>query len=209
MQAWATIAGAAAVVWVAQASFTQWLQQRQTERKIAAGERVLMLVYRLKMEFPAIRSPALFSYESRRAEKELEQSYEGFDRVGEGQKQRLRWAQAITHRLYDRREHFEELVECLPLARAFFGEELEKAIEGLWRARGYINASVQGYGDISDFDARESRDFLHHCENDFWEHIAIAREADDRVAVLISTAVDTSEHLILPMIAGRKPAPTK
>ena len=102
MQAWAGIAGAGAVFYAAHrgaASFEQWLKQRQTERKIAAAERIMTFVYKAKRTFEAIRNAGSFGYESDAAEKRLKESYPDFEHEEAGKKQRMVAAQIVYDRL--------------------------------------------------------------------------------------------------------------
>jgi len=199
MQAWAGFAGAGAVVWVARlgaSSFELWLKQQQTQRKISAGERILTVVYRAKDAIDAMRSPMQIGHEISAAEKRLLQSYEGFDHLSDAQKRKVTTAQVVLDRANAHNEIWAELFACLPLARAFFGKEMDENIRQIWKQRARVLVSSESAVDVPD-----DHEFLTQCKDDIWEGWAEAGGRPDRVAKALADAVGVAESRILPVIS--------
>lgn len=199
MQAWAGFAGAAAVLWVGLKgadTYRLWLRQKQTERRIAVAERVLTLTYRLKRAFTAIRSPGSFGHEHAAAE-ELLKGRDSYIIMGAAQKKRAVLSQIILTRVRSYKDDWDELFACLPLARAFFGQPIENALEELWKQQVAISVSAEMYWDEQPDSA-----FKRKLEADFWEGFSDRRIAEDDVGKNIKEAVELIERAMLPVLAS-------
>jgi len=199
MQAWAGFAGAGAVVWAARlgtSSFEHWLKQRQTERKIAAGERILSIVYRLKDAMDAIRSPMQSGHELHAAERKVEKSYEGFSSLGETEKKRIVAAQVILDRVNAQSDLWKELFECLPLARAFYGKAMDENLREVWRQRARVLVASEAAIETPD-----DHEFLTQCKDDMWDGWAKAAGRVDRVGDALSRVLAEAEARILPVLS--------
>ncbi len=199
MQAWAGFAGAGAVLWVGLKgadTYRLWLLQKQTERRIAVAERILTLTYRLKRAFTAIRSPASFGHEHAAAEGILKDQ-DSYAVMGSDQKKRAQLSQIILTRIRSYKDDWDELFACLPLARAFFGQPIEEALEKLWRQQVSISVSAEMY-----WDDQPDPDFKKKLESDFWEGFSERRIEADEVGKNIKDAVAVIESAMLPVLAS-------
>lgn len=199
MQAWAGFAGAGAVLWVGLKgadTYRLWLRQKQTERRIAVAERILTLTYRLKRAFTAIRSPGSFGYEHAAAE-ELLKEHDSYAVMETDQKKRAQLSQIILTRVRSYKDDWDELFACLPLARAFFGQPIEDALEKLWKQQVSISVSAEMYWDDQPDPA-----FKRKLEADFWEGFSDRRIAEDEVGKNIKDAVAIIENAMIPMLAS-------
>lgn len=205
MQALAGFANAGVIGWAAYQgtnSFRQWLLQRQTERKIAAGERVLTVVYRARDAISHMRAIFHNGYEISAAEEKLSKSYSGFEHLERAKKLRLTTAQVILDRANASADIWKELFECMPLARAFFGTEMDQQLRQINQARHRILTSAEA---LVDLDGEKHEDFADECEDDIWGGKAKALGRPDRVQEMIDTAVGIAEQSILPVIAPPLP----
>lgn len=205
MQAWAGFAGAGAVIWATYRggdTFERWLKQSQTERKIAAGEKILTAVYKAKEAFPHIRSALHEAHELSAAEAKLKQNYAGYDTEGASKKQRLQTAQVVWNRLASYSEIWRELYECLPVARTYFGEEVEYAIRKIFKLRRRIEVKAEMYPDLTD----TSDPFFNEAKCDLWEGWAKALKKKDEISTALRAVVERVEKVILPVLSdlGRK-----
>jgi len=202
MQAWAGFAGAAAVFYAAHkgaASFEEWLRQRQTERKIAAAERIMTFIYKARRAFQSIRNPGSLGYENDAAEAKLKDTVKDFAELDGGKRSRMITAQVVYDRLNAAKDIWAELFECLPIARAFFGEGCERHVHALWEARAQISTSAQMYAGYDPVDGKRDR-----YENAFWEILDEGEPGS--VSALIKDSVAYMERNVLPSISGERPS---
>lgn len=200
MQAFAGFAAAAAVVYAAHrgsSSFDQWLRQKQTERKIAAGERILTIAYKAKDAFPAIRSPLHSAYELAAAEEKLKTHPEYAQKTKEHQG-RLQAAQVIFDRMNSHSTVWQETFECLPVARAFYGPQMEEQLLAILRTRRSLEVSAQMYPSHGE----RSDEFSGKLSRDLWAGLSQADDKPDEIANKIGAAVEYCETHILPVITN-------
>jgi hypothetical protein len=198
-QAVAGLAGAGAVIYAARigaATFDVWLKQRQTERRIAAAERILSLAYRFQRVFPSVRNPALFQGEMEAAEKLLQEGDPAFLHAPDAKRRLMVSAQVYVSRLHSHCDDWEQLFACLPLARAYFGRELEEALNSFWVQRCAIHGSAQMYAELDELD-RPLRD---QVEGDLWEGWNSGRKVKDPISIAIASAMSVLEARLLPIL---------
>lgn len=198
MQAWASFAGAGAVLYAAHkgaATFKSWQGQKRAEHQIEAAERILALAYRLQRVFQAIRSPMQSTGEIEKAQQLLEEGDSGFKLLPDGKRHLMASAQVYYTRVQNERDHWVELFACLPLAKAYFGAPAEAALESFWKQRNAISASAQIYADDLD------RDLRRQVEGDLWDGHNAARKVDDPINQAIAKAISDLEEILLPILA--------
>lgn len=126
-------------------TFKSWRRQKLSERRIEQAERILTATYRCRRALSRVRSPAMMGYELDDAEALLKEQGNWDRGIGENEKQRLAKTQAYYTRLNQTRDDQRALEECQPMARALFGEDLERAIEILnrqfWTVKVYVDAN--------------------------------------------------------------------
>lgn len=203
MQAWAGFAGAIALVaaaWIGSHTFGSWLRQRQTERQLDAGERILTLVYRAQDVFRTIRSPAQWPDEIDKAEQSLQEGYPNLELEPEEKRRRLRLAQIMLARIADKNEYWKEFWELVPIARVHFGEEFEQTLRTIWVQRARISSAAMTYPNI---DPERNLEFYRRCEDDFWDGVGHAGGPDE-IAAALEDLVAQANAVILPTL--RPPA---
>ena len=169
LQGIATIIGAVAVIGAAtigSRTFENWKRQKLAERHIEQAERILTATYKVRRGLSYVRNPAMWGHETDAAEDQLKANGEWEKVFPESERRSLATAQAYNNWLKATRDDQLLLEECQPMARAFFGEELEKAIEKLnhqfWTVKVYVDAN---HSDKTGADAA----FRRTIESIIWE----------------------------------------
>ena len=207
MQAWAGFAGALAVLWVASKgseAFRIWLHQKQTERRIEYGEKILSLIYKSSDVFKSIRSPGSFGSEIADVEEKLRSSYEGYEELPEGKRRRLQISQTVISRIFSQKEFWAEFWELTPMARVYFGKNFEEQFRTIWKQRAKIYSAASAYSQLDDERGRQEKDPYLEEKNKFeaifWEGWANAIEREDMVEIELGKLLLESEKIILPIL---------
>lgn len=197
-----TLLGVGAVVWAAKkgaATFEQWRQQKLAERHIDQAERILTAVDNAKDALASVRSIFMWPHEGDEARRVLEAD-ERWGRHGEREQRILVKAQAYYHRLHRTRDKQDALNACRPMARAFFGDEIEAAIARLhqqfWIVQTYVDAFRTDQGADEDF-SRKIRDAMY--DN--------ARDPDNEISGVARECIQTIENELLPILRNEQSAP--
>lgn len=199
LQGIGTLVGAVAVFAAAvigSRTFDNWKRQKLAERHIEQAERILTATYKVRRGLSMVRSPAMWNHETDAAEEQLKASGE-WEKVwgGDDERKRLATAQAYYNRLKATRDDQRALEECQPMARAFFGEELEKAIEKLnhqfWSVKVYVDAN---HRDKTGADA----EFRKKIESTIWEGWPSA--AENEVDQIIAAQIKIIEDACVPVL---------
>jgi hypothetical protein len=191
-----TLAGAGAVIWAANkgaSTFDQWRKQKLGERHIDQAERIMTAVDDAKDALRGIRSPMMWAHEEEAARRQLEENHAaGFADQPEDRKGRLITAQAYYSRINRVKDRIDALNRCRPMARAFFGDEIEQAISKLhqqfWIIQTYADAYV---------DAVEAGDFRTKVRAALYNNDA---NVDNEVSQAVITSVATIEARLLPIL---------
>jgi hypothetical protein len=133
LQGIGSIAGAVAIViaaLIASNTFDSWRKQKLSERRIEQADRILTAAYKARRALRYVRNPMMWAHELDAAEKQLE-SADTWSARDDDRKQKLILAQGYYNRLNKTVEERKALDECLPMARALFGEDVEGALEEL------------------------------------------------------------------------------
>ena len=198
LQGLGTILGAGTVLAAAiigSNTFKNWRQQKLSERLIEQAERILTAAYKVRRGLSHVRSPAMWSHELEAAEANLKERGE-WDKVhGEQEQKSLATVQAYYNRLNATRDDQLALEECQPMARALFGEELEKAIEILNRQFWIVRV----YADANHRDKRGAdTDFRRKIESSIWEGFPSSEE--NEVDRTIAAQVKIIEDICAPVL---------
>jgi hypothetical protein len=198
LQGIGTLVGALAVIAAAvigSQTFNNWKRQKLAERHIEQAERILTATYKVRRGLSYVRSPAMWGHETDAAEEQLKASGEWEKVFSEGERKSLATAQAYYNRLNTTRDDQRALEECQPMARAFFGEELEKALEKLnhqfWTVKVYVDAN---HRDKTGADAA----FRKKIESTIWEGYPSTEE--NEVDQTISAQVTLIEEICVPVL---------
>ncbi len=164
LQGWGTLIGAGAVVYAAKRgadTYESWRKQKVAERRRDQAEKILTAVYKARRALRFVRSPMMWGHELSVAETKLKEDPKQWDSQTESRQKRLVTAQAYFNRLNRTSDEQQELSECLPMARALFGEILEKALEELhhqfWIVQIDVESFVDDEGGNSDFTKKIRR----------------------------------------------------
>jgi hypothetical protein len=152
LQGWGTLAGVVAVIWAAQkgaSTFDNWRKQKIAERKQEQAERILTATYKCRRALEYVRGVMMFGHELHAAEEQMKEK-DGWASQGKERQKRLVMAQAYYNRLNRTKDERDELDQCLPMARALFGEELEKKLETLNHQFWIVQVDVESYVDDED-----------------------------------------------------------
>jgi hypothetical protein len=193
LQGIGTAVGAVAVLLAAKIganTFENWRRQRLAERKAEQAERILTATYKVRRGLSHVRSPMMLAHELNAAEADLKEAGEWDKIFPESQRKKATTAQAYYNRLKRTREDQLALTECQPMARALFGEKLEKALEKLnhlfWTVQVYVDAD---YRDNTGVDAEHRK----KIESTIWEGYPSAEknEIDQTIATQVKLIEDT------------------
>lgn len=198
LQGIGTLIGAIAVIAAAvigSRTFDNWKRQKLAERHIEQAERILTATYKVRRGLSNVRSPAMWSHETDVAEEQLKENGQWENAFDEQAKERRATAQAYYNRLNRTKDDQKALEECQPMAHAFFGEKLEKAIEKLnhqfWTVKVYVDAN---HRDKNGADA----DFRRKIESTIWEGYPSTDE--NEIDQTIASEVKTIENIRLPVL---------
>lgn len=142
LQGIGTLIGAIVVIvaaMVGSSTFNNWRQQKLSERRIEQAERILTATYNVRRGLSYVRSPIMHEFAA--SEQDLKERGQ-WDSTSEREQTLLSTAQAYFNRLDASKDDRRSLRECQPMARALFGEELEKAIETLDQQYHVVNVSA-------------------------------------------------------------------
>lgn len=159
LQGVGTLVGAAAVIVAAViggTTFKSWRKQQVAGRKLFQAERILEASYKARRALKFVRGPMMWGHELSAAEDALKDD-EHWQMQVEAKQKRMVTAQAYFNRLNRTREEREALDQCLPMARALFDEELEKAIDSLNHQFWTVQVDVEAYIDDDGSDQNFSR----------------------------------------------------
>jgi hypothetical protein len=159
LNGWATLAGAIAIVYAAKVganTFNSWRRQKQEERRMDAAERILTLAYRLRHNLEAIRSPFISGGELAGAEERLKNDDNRlWVELEDSRKRRFTSAQVVKLRLAHFSDETNEVWALRPVARAYFGPQIEERLQDLWQCHVEVSAAADSYADTDGGD----RDF--------------------------------------------------
>lgn len=197
LQGEGTLLGAAAVIFAAViggTSFKAWRRQQVAGRKLAQAERILEATYTERRSLRYVRMPMILGHELTAAEKALKGN-EDWHAQAEPKQRRIITAQAYFNRLNATADDRNALSECLPMARALFGEELESAIETLLHQFLIVQVDVESYVDDDGTD----REFTRKIRRGMYD-VAPADGEVNEVTARIDDSVATIEHHCLPVL---------
>ncbi len=150
-----TIIGALAVIgaaWFGSRTFESWRKQKLSERRIEQAERILTATYKVRRALGYVRHPLMRGQELGTAEEQLKKP-DNWSTITAESKQKLILVQAYYNRLNAELDERRAIDECQPMARALFGQEVEKALDTLNHQFHIVRTAVES--NISDGNDRE------------------------------------------------------
>lgn len=178
--------------WMASQTFNSWRKQKLSERRIEQAERILTAAYNARRALAYVRSPLMEAHELSTAEAHLE-TQEFWTTVDANRKQRLISAQGYYNRLNAVFEERRAVEECLPMARALFGEKVEKALELLNRQFHMVRIAVES----NSWDGND-REFARSLREDISS--SSGSDRPNKMNVLIEGQVKQIEDALLPVL---------
>lgn len=194
-----TVLGALALLgaaWFGKTTFESWRKQQVAGRKLFQAERILEASYKARRALQYVREPMMWGHELAAAKQTLKDS-EHWQMQVEAKQERMVTAQAYLNRLNRTREEREALDQCLPMARALFGEDLEKAIESLNHQFWIVQVDVEAYIE----DEGSDQNFSRKIRRGMYEFKPPEGEANE-VTDKIEAAMGTIEARCLPVLRG-------
>lgn len=195
LQGIGTVVGAVAVVWAAFKASSVWKEQKRLERRLEMAERILTAAHKGRRALRYIRGPMVWGHEISAAEEIIKQDTH-WDSQPASRQQRLITAQAIFNRINKTKDEQSALDECLPMSRALFGAELEKAVEELTRQFWIVQVDVESY--VDDWNGSDA-EFTKKIRRGMFDMKAGADDVNE-VTNAIEAAVDTIERICLPAL---------
>lgn len=199
LQGIGTIGGALAVLaaaWFGASTFERWRQQKLSERRIEQAERILTATYKVRRQLSYVRSPAMWKNEEDAAEAKLKENGQWDEAGGDNERKKMTTAQAYYTRIFNAKDDRQALDECLPMARALFGEELEQALDKLNRQFWTVQVAVDAImRDRQGLD----RPFRQKMDRVVWEEYAGDDEVNE-VDQTIAEQVKTIEDICVPVL---------
>lgn len=178
--------------WIASDTYKGWRRQKLSERRIEQAERILTAAYNARRALGYVRSPLMEAHELSAAEAHLEKQV-SWATVDANRKQGLVSAQGCYNRLNAVLDERRAVEECLPMARALFGEQVEKALELLNRQFHMVRIAVDSNswdGNDGEF-ARSLRDNISSSSGS---------ERPNKMNVLIEEQIKQIEDALLPVL---------
>jgi hypothetical protein len=188
-----TVIGAVAVIVAAKlgsSTFKSWREQKLSERKIEQAERILTAAYKARRALGYVRSPLMLAHELNTAEAHLEKQ-DGW--ATSSRKQSLITAQAYYNRLNAVMDERRAVEECLPMARALFGEQVEQALELLNRQFHMVSVAVES----NSWDGND-REFARSIREDLSS--SSGSDRPNKMNVLIEEQVKLIEDACVPVL---------
>lgn len=193
LQGIGTVIGGVAVLIGAEKAANTWREQKRAERRMEMAEKIVAATYNGRRALRQIRSPMMMGYELTAAENKLKED-EQFGWQLEDRKKRLITAQAYYNRLNATKNEQLALDECLPMARALFNEELEKAIDTLSHQFWMVQVDVDCY---IDDDGKSDPEFSKKIRRGMYD---VGPTKDNEVSAAIKESVSTIERLCAPAL---------
>jgi len=188
-----TVVGALAVICAARYAsdtFDGWRQQKLSERNMGQAERILTAAYKARRALNYVRSPWMYPHEKTKAEELLEKQH-GW--TTSSKKQNLITVQAYYNRLDAVHEERQAVEECLPMARALFGEQVEKALDTLYQQF----QLVRNAAEMSDID-EDDKELARKVREDL--STASGNDRPNKMNVLIEEQVNLIENQLSPIL---------
>jgi len=200
LQGWGALGACATVVIAAmlgRAGVKDWRRQKQEERRMDVGEKLLVAAYKARDAIDGIRANFAPAAELSQAEEALKTS--GFDSslMDRDERGRVIHAQAIMTRINARKDVFTDLYAVMPSTKAFFGREIEAQLEAFLAARNSIHVSAEMYAEGHGGDEELGKSIRADLWTGHGKYAAI-----DPIANKVNAAIKAVEDVVLPILRG-------
>jgi hypothetical protein len=190
-----TILGAALI---GKSAVKDWRAEKVVSREIEAGESVLSAAYRARDAIDGIRARWTASAELQGAENALNEANAEFDVLGDdGKKAYVR--RAVFYRRADYfKDDFNAVFDAIPLAKIYFGDEVEAALRNFPKARQRILSSADMLPMMVGPAGADDQAVLKQINRDLygkWQEDDV-----DEVGALVTEGISKLERQILPKL---------
>jgi hypothetical protein len=168
--------------------------QKTAEREIEHAERALTAIYKVESSLSSIRSPMSTAQELAEARAELE-GMASFAAMPQRERDRYVQANVFYQRIRFYQADYDEALSVMPFVRAYFGQEVEKALRDLTHCRHMVRVYADAYARDHGRDPNHSE----KIESIIWETGA-PDIVDDPVASKAKEALKVLEDALLPVI---------
>lgn len=198
IQGLGTLGGAVAVYAAARLGLSAWRHQKLAERNRDQAEVVLHAAYNARRALRYLRSPFMSGSEEVAAREKLNADNPTWrDSVIEEKQPRLIMAQAYYLRANRLLAERSKLEDCLPMARALFGEALEGAIESLHRQFHVVLTYADAY--VDDYNGTD-RDFTVKIRRAMFASNSRNVGGENEVSDAIEASIEIIERTCLPYL---------
>ena len=193
-----TLGGAVAVYAAARMGLSAWKHQKLAERNRDQAEVILHAAYNARRALGYLRSPWMSGGELAAAEEKVNSSEPKWrNSIVEEKQKRLITAQAYYMRANQLLDDRTKLEDCLPMARALFGEDLENAIETLHHQFHIVRTYADAY--VDDYNGTD-RDFTVKIRRALFAANKRTAGEENEVSDAIDTSIATIEAICLPYL---------
>lgn len=196
-----TLLGAIAVIYAARKAadtYSQWKRQNVEQRKMDYAVSTLAAAYRVQDAINGIRSTFPTVVEMLEAEDRLLQNA-GFSRQPEFKQERQIVGEAMAARLEKQKSRWDSIIEVLPLARAFFDDDLRKALQELLAVRRTLSKSIE---QLAVCEEKLSASGLSHHE--LW----VTPGGRDSFSLTLHRTMSVIEERCLPVLRAEDLSPS-
>lgn len=190
---WATFVG--------RQTIAKYRQQHQSEKAVAAAERVLTAAYAARDAIASIRSALIEGGEIERAQEKLSGggAIEAMDALSRRRIEKLARGQVYYDRLNAAKAEFTALFDAMPMGRAYFGPDVYDALEAIAHKRRIIQVSADSLAEDDNSDKAFSRSI----------RADLSRSGDDELGKHVGAQVALLEERLLPILRAEKPKKPK
>jgi hypothetical protein len=191
-----SLAGAFAVCYAARLAsdtFEGWRKQKISERRIDQAERILTAAYKARRALGYVRSPLMLDHELKVAEEHLEKQ-DFWASVTDAEKQRIILSQGYYNRMNTVLDERRAVEECLPMACALFGEEVEIALQTL----NTQFHNVQISAEANRFEGND-RDFAESIREDLYSYNS--NKKPNKMDGIVAEQVKVIEVACIPVLS--------
>lgn len=192
MQGWGTLAAVAVAAYAAN-TFRVWRRQRQEERRMEAAERILTVVYRLRDLLMIVRGTVIWERESKAAETDLaKQTW--FMALPKEEQDLHKEGHVVLRRLDRYKDELQQIFSLMPVALAFFGNDVEDQLLLVWKQVVVIQTSAEAFG-ASFADPASRQDLRNALFAGNGQSVT-----EDKVTSDLKEAISALESVMLPII---------
>jgi hypothetical protein len=196
MQGWGSILTLPVLVWAAvqgRQTIKDYSIQKRSDKHIDAAERILTAAYNARLAIEGVRSPLIEGREIAEAQRRIDENGEDLSVVNPARLQRASTTQVFYTRLNSIAEEIAAVWDAVPIALAYYGEDVSEALRQIAQQRRVIQVAADGYLD----DDGSDKEFAKSLRLTLYRGLG---EKNDPVTSKIKLAVELLETRLLPVL---------